>query len=252
MGYHPETLVCSFPGYRGWGSALKPFIGFDIWHIDAERRTEGQRTDDSCGWFDRRPREYADAVAYLLRDETTLHEINLIIARKVETLAPYYKGISERQISYPRLPAADCLALCLMVARELETRRWWNGQHGKGGASGSAWRKHFTRRRNVDDLAICLALSPMDNLSTVDSAEEAIRLIAGALARDFKPWWRHPRWHVHHWRVNFDFPRNLRRMFQRCDQCGNRLGFGYCPTIVGSMTYHGECAHGAIRPGANP
>jgi len=251
MGYHPETLVCSFPGYSGWAWRLKPFIGFDIWHIDAERRTEGQRTDDSCGWFDRRPREYGDAVAYLLRDETTMHEINLILARKVETLAPYYKGISDRQISYPRLPAADCLALCLMVTHELENRRWWNGQDGNGGASGKLWRKWFTRRRRVDGIAFDLALSPLDNLSSVDSAEEVIRLIAGALARRFKPWWKHPRWHIHHWQVNFDLPRNLRRMFQLCGQCGKRLGFGYCPTIVGGKTCHGECAHGAIRARAN-
>lgn len=102
MGYHPETLVCSFPPYPGGGMSLanhpkpwsigrafyrlKPWIGFDVWHIDAERPGTGQRTDDSCGWFDRRPREYADAVDYLLRDATTVHEINLIIARKVDTL----------------------------------------------------------------------------------------------------------------------------------------------------------------------
>lgn len=251
MGYHPETLVCSFPGYKGPLQRLKPFIGFDIWHIDAERRTEGQRTDDSCGWFDRRPREYGDAVTYLLRNETTMHEINLILARKVETLAPYYKGISERQISYPRLPAADCLALCLMVTHELENRRWWNGQDGNGGASDKLWRKWLTRRRRVGGIAFDLALSPLDNLSSVDSAEEVIRLIAGALARRFKPWWKHPRWHVHHWKVNFDLPRNLRRMFQRCGHCGGRLGFGYCPTIVGSKTCHGDCAHGASRSGAN-
>lgn len=251
MGYHPETLVYSFPGYRGPLQRLKPYIGFDIWHIDPERRSEGQRTDDSCGWFDRRPHEYADAVAYLLRDKTIMHEIDLILVRKVETLAPYYKGISERQISYPRLPAADTMALCLLVARELEVRRWWNGQDNKPGAANTFWRKRLTQKRHVDDLALDLALNPFDNLSSVDSAEEVIRLIAGALARNFKPWWKHPRWHIHHWRVNFDLPRNLRRMVQRCDHCGARLGFGRSPSIVGGKICHGDCAHAVIRAGAN-
>ena len=98
MGYHPETLAFSFPPYpRGGASlgghpkpwnfarglyALKPWIGFDIWHIDPENRVEGQRTDDSCGWFDRRPHEYEQAVKEMLRDTTLMHDINLAFARR--------------------------------------------------------------------------------------------------------------------------------------------------------------------------
>lgn len=263
MGYHPETLVCSFPPYPSGGTslrnhpkqwnlargfyALKPWIGFDVWHIDAERPNSGQRRDDSCGWFDRRAGDYAEAVEYLLKDASTIHEINLIIARKVETLAPFYEGISERQLSYPRLPAADCLALCLMVARELETRRWWNG---KKGASGSWLRKILTKRRNVDDIALDLALDPHYNLSTPEVPESTIRLIAGALNRHFKPWWKHPRWHIHHWQIHFDLTRNIRRMFQRCASCERRLGFGYCPTVSGDKHYHGECLGSCLAAAA--
>lgn len=248
MGYHPETLVFSFPPYpRKSGLAklfyrLSPWIGFDVWHIDPETPGTGQRRDDSCGWFDRRPREYADAVNYLLGDQSTVHEINLILARKIDTPAPFYEGISERHISYPRLPAADCLALCLMVARGLELRRWWNGQDGKGGAHASWFRRTFTRKRNVGELAYNLALNPIDNLSTVESHKAAIGLIAGALGRNFKPWWKHPRWHIHHWKINFKLPRNLKRMVQPCTGCGERLGFGYCPTSIGGKYYHHECA----------
>lgn len=258
MGYHPETLVASFPPYPSGGTslrnhpkpwslgrafyALKPWIGFDVWHNDAEKPGTGNRRDDSCGWFDRTPGEYADAVRYLLRDQSFMHDVNLIVARKVETVAPFYEGISERVISYPRLSSADTLALCLMVARYLELRRWWNGQDGKSGAHGSRWRKLATKERRVDDVAMDLALNPLDNLSTPDSAEQTVRLIAAALNRKFKPWWRHPRWHVHHWQINFDLPRNLKRMFQPCAGCGKRLGFGYCPIDMGGKLHHHECA----------
>ncbi|AXU20361.1 hypothetical protein C7W88_16915 [Novosphingobium sp. THN1] len=248
MGYHPETLVASFPPcspksrigkvlYR-----LSPFIGFDIWHIDPERRSEGQRTDDSCGWFDRRPREYGDAVDYVLKDATTLHEIKLILARRTTTLAPFYAGVSEKQLAYPRLAAGDALALCLMVARELESRRWWNGQYGNEGACRSWWRKTFTKRRDVNDIAMELALDPLDNLSSIEEPGSVVRLIAGALHRRFKPWWKHPRWHVHHWKVNFHLPRNLRRMLiDKCGTCGKRLGWNYCPVSDGSKLHHSDC-----------
>lgn len=258
MGYHPETMVCSFPPYPRGGSsklgekprwslggafyALKPWIGFDVWHIDPERRSPGQRTDDSCGWFDRRPGQYADAVAYLLKDQSFMHEVRLAIARREPMPYPFYGGISERHMTGMRLPAGEALALVLMVAMQLETRRWWNGQNGKPGAHSSTLLKWFDRERDVTAEAAHLALNPTDNLSHVDDPESAVRLIAACLNRSFRPWWKHPRWHVHHWKINFDLTRNLKRMFQRCATCRKPLGFGCCPHDLGDgRLHHGDC-----------
>lgn len=267
MGYHPETLVFSFPSYphgarrRGkrerWSLGrviyrLKPWIGFDVWHIDPEKPGSGNRSDDSCGWFERSPGPYADAVRYILKDQGFVHDVALVLARRRETLAPFYEGISERQLSYPRMTAADTLAVALMVARELELRRWWNGQGDNGGAHASWWLKTFTRERGVDDLAIHLALNPSDNLSSVDRPERMVLLIAGALNRKFRPWWRHPRWHVHHWKINFDLLHNLRRMFQPCATCRRALGFGVSPHDPGDGSHHhGECLGRGASAGAS-
>jgi hypothetical protein len=249
MGYHPETLAFSFPPYpRGrrklgerepWSFggalyALKPWIGFDVWHIDPERPTAGQRTDDSCGWFDRWPREYADAVAYVLKDTEAMHEIKRALMTRCSVTGAYGH-------TYPRMPQGETLAVCLMVARYLELRRWWNGQDGKGGAHASTLRRLFTRKRNVDSVAFDLALDPLDNLSSTEEPETLVRLIAAAMHRRFKPWWKHPRWHVHHWRVNFDLVRNLKRMLQPCATCRKPLGFGYCPIDDGMGLHHHEC-----------
>lgn len=240
MGYHPETLVYSFPHYDGWLSRLSSVIGFDVWHIDPEKRGTGNRTDDSCGWFDRTPGIFAEAVDYLLNDASLMHEVNLILARKVETLAPFYPGISERQISYPRLPASDCLAACLLVARELEHRRWWNGARG---ACQNKWRQWFTRRRKVDDIATDLALNPLDNFSSIETPESLIRLMAAALNRHSRPWWRHPRWHVHHWKINFNLARNIKRaLFVRCHGCKKALGWNCSATSDGGgRLFHSGC-----------
>lgn len=218
-----------------------------IWHVDPERPSKGQRTDDSCGWFDRRPREYADAIEWLLKDTTFVHELNLMLARKVETPAPFYEGISEEQLSWPRLPSADALALCLMIARQLEFRRWWNGQDGNGGAHAIWWRKTFTRQRRVDDVAIDLALSPGDNLGSVENPERAVWLMAAALSRRFKPWWKHPRWHVHHWRFQVHPWQQFKRWaFDRCSGC--RKGFKWGESVWGygdARIFHDSCSeHG--------
>jgi hypothetical protein len=140
-----------------------------------------------------------------------------------------------------RLPAGEALALVLMVASELELRRWWNGQNGKPGACVSTFMKLFDRKRDVMDQAVSLALHPLDNLSTIEEPESVVRLIAAALNRKFRPWWRHPRWHVHHWKINFDLPRNLKRMFQPCATCRKPLGFGYCPISDDAGLHHHDC-----------
>lgn len=263
MGYHPETLVFSFPPYpkrraklgerQPWSIggalyALKPWIGFDVWHIDPEKAGTGNRQDDSCGWFDRTAGEYADAVAYLLKDTTFMHDVRLAVARREPMPFPFYEGISERHMTGLRLPAGEALALILMVASELELRRWWNGRNGKSGAHASFWRKTLSSRRNVTNEAAGLALHPLDNLSMVESPESVIHYVAAALNRRFRPWWRHPRWHVHHWQINFDVARNLRRMFERCGTCRKPLGFGYCPTSNGNGLHHSECPYGGAFP----
>lgn len=235
MGYHPETMVYSFPPIAldrdGWLKRafyrLSPWIGFDIWHIEPERRVEGPRRDDSCGWFDRRPHEYADAVKAILYDKGEVQAIRNAMDRAVHQPAGFGNG-------WRRMTPADCLAATLMVAIRLEHLRRWGRQNAG---------KWFTRdrRQAAERLAYDLALNETDNLQTSEEVESFILSIASALHRRHKPWWRHPRWHVHHWRVNFHLTRNLRRARERCATCGKKLGFGYCPTQSGGKLHHGEC-----------
>ena len=257
MGYHPETLAFSFPPYpRGGGVhlnsdrgswsfgralyALKPWIGFDIWHIDPEIPGTGNRQDDSCGWFDRTPGEYRDAVADFMRDKGEVQAVQNALDRAVHQPA----GYSER--GWVRMTPADCLAACLMVAMRLEHLRRWRLKN-KG--------KLFVRDRYAKAmrLATALALNETDNLQSSENVSGFVRSIAAALNRKFRPWWKHPRWHVHHWKVNFDLPRNLHRMVQPCATCGKRLGFGYSPVSDGRGLHHHACGletkHGPTTQG---
>jgi hypothetical protein len=244
--YDPHTLVASFPNYKSKLQSFGPFIGFDIWHKDPERGGTRNRTDDSCGWFDRGPGEYADAERYVLADKETLHAIAETLERRNLMSGPYGHV-------YERMSAADALAVTLLVARELELRRYWNGSHGKHGACQSRWRRIVSPRRQVDGIAIDLALNPLDNLQSIDEPNRLVMLVAAALGRRFRRWWKHPRWHVHHWEVHLNIVRNAKRMFQRCAGCHKRLGFGYCPTThgwgEGGPYFHSECAGGGAASG---
>ena len=68
-------------------------------------------------------------------------------------------------------------------------------------------------------------------------------------------WWQlHPRWHVHHWRIQVHPLQDLKRwLFSRCAGCGKRFAYGYSPCTTQwhgtgprwfrseTYTYHSEC-----------
>lgn len=258
MSYHPETLAFSFPPYPKEGAveradrpyrwslgralyALKPWVGFDIWHIDPERRTEGQRTDDSCGWFDRRPGPYSDALKELLADKGDMQDLANTFANKVFWRSAYLDEYPANARGWDRLMPAEAWAAAQMIAMRLERLRWHHASRR------AAWfARPFIRERQVMVIAANLALNPTDNLASCETPESMARSIASALHRRFRPWWRHPRWHVHHWKVNFDLLRNLRRMAQPCATCRQPLGFGYCPVADGRGLHHSACLSGSV------
>lgn len=65
-----------------------------------------------------------------------------------------------------------------------------------------------------------------------------------------RPWWRHPKWHVHHWRIQVIPWRDLVKWLTvRCCVCGKRAPYGYAWTSTwdGAKRWHRECEadHGA-------
>jgi hypothetical protein len=248
--HDPMTLAFSFPPYPEGGMslrghpkpwtiaralyALKPWIGVDIWHVDPERNVPGQRSDDSCGWFPRNlTPPIQKAVDELLGGGWDGER------RMVETALLRRAPFDARYPSLKRIPPAEGYAFALMVLTLIDRL--------------SLSRKYRWRRRNesraqlrILRLAQQLTLNDADNLLGCETYDAFVRLLAAAYRRDVRPWWKHPRWHVHHWQVNFDLFRNLKRMFQRCAGCGRRFSFGYCPTTFnwggGGPYYHGECA----------
>ena len=251
MGYHPETLAFSFPPYPKGGMslanhpqpwsfrralyALKPWIGFDIWHIDPEKDVPGQRRDDSCGWFPRNlTPPIQKAVDQLLGGgwdgERRMLEAAILRANPYDARYP-----SLRRMNPAEGYAMALMYLTLIDRLSLPSRSW---RHA------AEWKAQL----RVQRLAQALTLNDVDNLLGAETPESFIKLLAAAYRRDIRPWWKHPRWHVHHWKVNFDLARNLKRMFQPCATCRKPLGFGYCPTDLGNgKLHHGNCAASALR-----
>jgi hypothetical protein len=130
--------------------------------------------------------------------------------------------------SYPQMLAGDCLAYVAAA---------W---------SRIAWEKD--RKRDFDigewNVIVNLATNPSDNLRAIlgDTGNLGrVRHFLGCVMRAYlahcRPWWRHPRWHVRHFKFQVHFVQAFKRWrWSRCALCGLRFKWGESPV---SHQWHG-------------
>ena len=200
---------------------------FTIWHKDPE--IDG--TDDSCGW--RAPR-------------ITNEEFNAI-----EKLAEEeYEFVVGEQFG---IKYEDPYGLI-----------YWGWASLCDRISGRK-RKAFHLSNGELNEVLSLAYNPADNLrgvafdiyrGTESTRKEAFRRFLVLVYRCYKtyyrPWYQHPRWHIHHWHVQIHFIVNLKRyLFTKCQSC--KKGFQWGASPIGTpgskgplwfrseLAWHSEC-----------
>lgn len=70
------------------------------------------------------------------------------------------------------------------------------------------------------------------------------------ILRKMRPWYKHPRWHIHHWSIQIHPLQRLKRLFwDKCCVCGKR-GFKSSPMSDwhGTKLWHQECDQTAKVP----
>jgi hypothetical protein len=190
--HDPWTLAfeIKWPFRVGERSALTPGYRpalLRVWHVDPE--SDG--SDDSCGWS--RPRlteEQVGMVRWLAQCE----------ARQ-----PWY------QREAAKLPSSATEAETLLRAAFVNVGR----MIGKRVTIEEAtrWAVEFAHNP-VDNFRSSLVHLPGWHTNFAedrpDQREETATAFFWAVARfilrERRPWWRHPRWHVRHWRLQFSSP----------------------------------------------
>lgn len=82
--------------------------------------------------------------------------------------------------------------------------------------------------------------------------------VARCLLTDRRPWYRHPKWHFWHWKIQCHPLQTFKRWaFSRCSKCGKRFAWGYSPVTNGwngtgprwfrseRDTFHSDCSRPA-------
>lgn len=167
-------------------------IEITIWHEDPQ--TDG--TDDSCGWF--KPKYTEEQRRKVLQD--------------AECHASSLQGIFKVWDDSNRLE----------IIYDIYRLAKWN---------------LYRQRLNAKDYQeiLDLALNTWDNIKVHGPAsqEEYDRMILNMgriIMGNRRPWWRHPRWHIHHWRIQVHCIQRLKRwLFSRCEACGGRFAWGEHP-----------------------
>lgn len=178
-----------------------------IWHKDPEK----DGSDDSCGWFIRS--RHIDPI--------------LVDKVKKEFAFNFKHNYWFNSLGLPKLSTIGT------VINMYNTAAWQVFIYQNNGKPDRKKHDRFMRKHLFD--FIFFAENPSDSLNDQinlnygpEKEEERIShftsIILADIMRKLRPWYKHPRWHINHWRLTFPLFRSWYRLYiERCDRCNQRL-----------------------------
>jgi len=195
-----------------------PFI--TIWHEDPE--TDG--TDDSCGWFMRERHGDPEVLAKIVK-RFEFDWDRVFVSEQDEKMYPV--GLFKPN-GAPRL-SPQGIVLDLFFSAAIEALG------GRERAARFMQHNLFELLRFAENTVDSLYDSIVQTFGPARDRKQRIEqfaaIVYGCILRETRPWYRHPRWHVWHWRLQVHPWRHLRRfLLTRCSVCGRGFAYGECPT----------------------
>jgi len=236
-----DPLIVAFEIRRPWRDRPSPLFPkgwrpsvITIWHRDPE--TDG--TDDSCGWFKR-----------------ARHGDQEILKKIVREFAFDWCQSYGGWFTEEGKPRFTSMAIALMMFRRAAYEHF-----------NHSWRRtdNFMKRHLYDILSfaenstdsmhdgIVQRYGPEEKQERVNRTAE---MVYGCILRWSQPWYRHPRWHVWHWRIQVHPWQQFRRRFlDRCSHCGRRFAKNepVIGTWSGDAIFHQTCDRQPKVPQQSP
>lgn len=218
-----------------------------IWHTDPE----ADGTDDSCGWFIRL--RHADQEVYekIIKEFESEWDNTFTGENGHIYNTGWFNKEGENILSVQGIVFNMYLYASKIVFNPY-------GKISPGKAWNKSWRFMDKHRASITYFAENNRDSMRDTIVrkfergcnveyTPVKRTEMIRNCASIIYTDIlrknRKWYRHPRWHIHHWSIQFHPLQNLKRRFwDKCSVCGKR---GFKSAAMGSWSgksiWHQEC-----------
>lgn len=178
MSHDPDTLIYSFGP-------------FDLWHNDPCR---GGRGDDSCGWFKRA--HHGDPA--VLKKIVNLFSFDWDRTFTSDGTGKTYMCGLFMPDGHPALSVhAIAINLFFLAALEVFPAR----RNALRYLNSHLFEILFFAENQIDSLYDSITRKFGEGDSREDRIRKMASCIYGYILRDIQPWWQHPRWHVHHWRI---------------------------------------------------
>lgn len=184
-----------------------------IWHIDPEK----DGSDDSCGW----------AWVRLTRKQ----KVRLKNASWSEGQNPHFLCCRNKEWSGTHSDAeALYRGLVFLVCRVLRLPITFDQA-----AKYAAEQIHIRDTGKFGDTFCFLPGYHTNNAndSKEDREEHFYGILCGVarlILTDRRTWWKHPKWHFWHWKIQCHPLLNFKRWaFSRCCKCGKHFAWGYSP-----------------------
>lgn len=200
-----------------------------IWHKDPERGG----SDDSCGFgyirLTKKQREICRNAAW-----AESYHPHFLICREKEWNGTH----ADAESLYRGLVALVDRVLHLKMSYEeicryaTEAVHIRNGGCGKYGGAFCFLPGYHTNHQ--DD----------DRDSRQDHFTGILCSVASCILTSRRPWWRHPRWHIHHWRIQVHPLQQVWNwLFTRCSKCGGRFHWNETRYVAwsGNAVWHDRC-----------
>lgn len=211
-----------------------------IWHVDPEKNTLGTRRDDSCGW---------SSPPYSKQEEEMIKKL----------AKDQYSSIFSKKIAYEEKKSyayiclnQDCFGAIYWMWRAM--KNLFNKK--------VPWQYGITLSNKEFQYVYQLAYNPVDNFQWhmkgimedgekgLRNFEEFVMLLYRAFRGYYRPWYKHPRWHIQHWKIQFrPWQQFKRRWFDKCCKCGKR---GFTGSVYsdwdGTRIWCDKCNQESMKP----
>lgn len=201
------------------GHYRTPFI--TIWHVDPEK----DGTDDSCGWF-MRARHGDKEMLKKIRSAIESDFDRTFVSDSSGTLylTGYFTPISGAPVM-----SVHGIALSMFSAAAWQYFKYDRAKQRKWMNKHLFEILHFAENPTdslKDEIIGTFRRGTNTPWSREGSLDHYASIIYAWILRSERPWWKHPKWHIHHWKITFPIFRSFyRRYFQKCSMCG-KIGFG--------------------------